>query len=243
MLSHEETINLLKLAKEGCQKCKETLIIANSPLIKSVIRRYVGKNCEYDDLFQLGSLGLLKAINNFDSSFGVRFSTYAVPMIAGEVKRFLRDDGSVKVSRSVKAQFIEIKKFAEEFRNQQDKNPTIEQIAEKFNMEKGDVVFAIESNKMPISIYQKVENGAGERGQILMDKIKNTSDTENLIDNIALKNLINELNSREKKIVLLRFFRDKTQSDVAAELNVSQVQVSRIENKILEKLRKELSQN
>lgn len=240
MLSHDQTISMLKLAKEGCEKCKEQLITENMPLIKSVIKRYIGKNCEYDDLFQLGSMGLLKAINNFDESFNVRFSTYAVPMIAGEVKRFLRDDGSIKVSRSAKAQFIEIKKYIEEYRTEHDCTPSIEQIAKRLNIETGDVIFAMDSNKMPISIYQNTDNADKTGGRIFLDKIKSETSGD-IIDKLALKNLIANLEPRERKIILLRFFRDMTQSDIAQLFNISQVQVSRIENKVLAFLKEKLS--
>jgi len=240
MLSREETDKHLLLAKNGNEESKSLLISENMPLIKSVIKRYVGKNCEYDDLFQLGSMGLLKAINNFDLSLNLRFSTYAVPMIAGEVKRFLRDDGSIKVSRSVKAQYIEIKKFIESFKSKNEKSPTIEQIASNVNLSPEDVIFAIESNKMPVSIYEKTQNKSGEKNTFVMDKIKSEESEDKTLIKIALKKILNELSPREKKIILLRFFRDKTQSEVAEILQVSQVQVSRLENKLLLKLKERL---
>ncbi len=240
MLSREETDKHLALAKAGNEVSKTLLIEENMPLIKSVIRRYVGKNCEYDDLFQLGSMGLLKAINNFDLSLNLRFSTYAVPMIAGEVKRFLRDDGSIKVSRSVKAQYIEIKKFIESFKSKNEHSPTIEEISKELNIPQEEIIFAIESNKMPVSIYEKTEGKNGEKSLFVMDKIKSGETEEKALIRIALKNILSELNEREKKIILLRFFRDKTQSEVAEILQVSQVQVSRLENKLLAKLKEKL---
>ncbi len=240
MLSHEETAKHIALAKSGNEESKTLLIKENMPLIKSVIKRYTGKNCEYDDLFQLGSMGLLKAINNFDLSLNLKFSTYAVPMIAGEVKRFLRDDGSIKVSRSVKAQYIEIKKFTDAFRELNDRSPTIDEISKALNVPAEDIIFAIESNKMPVFIYEKSEGKNGEKSSYVMDKIKSGDNEEKALVRIALKKVLNELNPREKKIVLLRFFRDRTQSEVAEILNVSQVQVSRLENKLLEKLRDKL---
>lgn len=240
MLTREETDRHLALAKSGNEESRSILIEENMPLIKSVIKRYTGKNCEYDDLFQLGSLGLLKAINNFDLNLNVRFSTYAVPMIAGEVKRFLRDDGSIKVSRSVKAQFIEIKKFADAFKQEHNESPTIEQISKALEISEEDIIFAIESNKMPVSIYEKTDGKNGDKSGFVMDKIKSGESEDRALMRIALKKVLNELSDREKKIVLLRFFRDKTQSEVSSVLNVSQVQVSRLENKILEKLRDKL---
>ncbi len=233
MLELEETFKLIEAAKGGDNTASEKLIIENMPLIKSVVRRYAGKNTEYEDLLQLGSMGLLKAILNFDTSYNVRFSTYAVPMIAGEIKRFLRDDGVVKVSRAMKVLAYNISKFIETCNQENNREPTVEEIAQKFEIDKEEVVFALDSTRYPLSLYDKTD----EENMALIDKIAVSSDDEENIDKMILTELLKELPPRDKKIIMLRYFRDKTQSEVAEVLGVSQVQVSRLENKIIAKLK------
>lgn len=240
MLSREQTVKYLEKAKSGEEKAKEVLILENTPLVKSIVKRYLGKGVEFEDLFQIGIVGLIKAMNNFDPSFCVQFSTYAVPMIAGEIKRFLRDDGSIKVSRSIKQNCILIGKFIEKFQEENKKSPTIKEIAEKFKMEESEVVFTLESNKRPVFLYQKVEND--ESGQMVLDKISQEDETEKQLERIEMQNALKSLSERDKKIVLLRFYRDKTQSEVAKILGVSQVQVSRLENKILSYLKDKMQE-
>ncbi len=240
MLNGAETLMLIKQAQEEDNTAKQLLVQANSPLIKSVIKRYKNKGVDYEDLFQLGSLGFLKAINNFDEKFNVKFSTYAVPMIAGEVKRYLRDNGIIKVSRSVKTLSIQITKYIDEYFNKNLKSPTIDEIAKEFDVSIQDVVFAMESSKMPISIYQPVLDDGGNKELMLIDKLENENNLENELDKMLLYNTINELNSRDKKIIILRYFRDKTQSEVAKSLGISQVQVSRIEARILKEIKNKL---
>ena len=230
----QEVFALIKKAQNGCEHSKSVLIEQNSPLVKSVIRRFKNRGVEYDDLYQLGCLGFLKAIKNFAPDFGVRFSTYAVPMIAGEVKRFLRDDGYIKISRSVKSLNHKINFFIEKYKAEHQKSPDIETIATEFNIEPQEAVFVMDSGRFPISLYEKTDE---ETGQELLDKIASKETTDEKIDRIILKDIIKELPDREKKIILLRYFRDKTQSEVAKVLGVSQVQVSRIESKILTKLK------
>ena len=229
-----ETVKLILDAQAGDERAKTELIERNSPLIKSVIRRYRNKGVEYDDLYQLGCMGFLKAIRNFSTQFEVKFSTYAVPMIAGEVKRFLRDDGYVKVSRSVKSIAVKIAFFIDEYKAAHDDSPTIEMIAEKFGMEPGEAIYVMDSAKFPLSLYDGADD---EHGQTLIDKIAAKETVEDSLDKVILKDAISSLDEREKKIVALRYFRDKTQSEVARVLGVSQVQVSRLESKIIEKLR------
>jgi len=236
----DKNLALIELAKKGDADAKNTLINQNYPLVKSVIRRYRNKGVDYDDLFQLGCVGFVKAINNFDANFGVKFSTYAVPMIAGEVKRFLRDDGSVKVSRAIKSLSIQIKKYIDEQQNGGE-NPTIEKIAEHFNVDQQEVVFAMDARSYPISLSAKVDS-TDDNGSTLSDCIENEQDNEQMIDHLILKGLIKNLDERERKIIILRYYRDKTQSEIADEMGVSQVQVSRIENKVLEQFRKEFKQ-
>ncbi|MBE7082568.1 MAG: SigB/SigF/SigG family RNA polymerase sigma factor [Clostridiales bacterium] len=238
MLTQEETIDLIRRSKNGDNNAKEELIKANSPLIKCLIKRYLNKGIEYDDLFQLGSLGFIKAIYNFDESFQTKFSTYVVPMIVGEIKRFMRDDGAIKVSRALKSQNIKIKQFSDEFVKKEFRKPTYEEIAKHFDMEIADVVFTIDSSKLPISIYTPIDDEENKT-TFLLDKYTQDQ-SDDLVDNIVLKEELHNLCERDKQIIVLRFFRDKTQSEIAKILGVSQVQVSRLENKILEKMRKSL---
>lgn len=239
MLDIDTTQKLIDLAKKGDEESKSILIGENSPLIKSVIKKYLNKGIEFDDLYQLGSLGFLKAINNFDDSFGVKFSTYAVPMIAGEVKRFIRDNGIIKVSRSTKQLNIKINKFIEKYINQHENSPSIDIIAKEFQISEREVVYVMDSSARPMSLYTLVGDEGGKE-QYLIDKIEDENGINNAMDNELLYNVIKELPSREKKIIILRYFRDKTQKEIASELGVSQVQVSRLENKILEKLKYKL---
>ena len=238
MLDHEETMRLIKEAQNGSEEAKSKLLEENMPLIKSIIRRYRTTVIEYEDLIQLGSLGLYKAIMHFNQSYGVRFSTYAVPMICGEIKRQIRDDGPVKVSRSTKALALLINKFTDEFRGEKGREPTIDEMAEHFKIDPYEVVFAMDSTKMPVSLFEKYDE---DSGSYLIDNIRTVDKTDDLIDNIMLRESIEALEERDKKIILLRYYRDKTQSEVAAILGVSQVQVSRIESKILAQLKSKLS--
>ena len=241
MLSHQETMSLIAQAQQGDEFALSTLVQENTPLIKSVIKRYVGKNVEYDDLFQISSIGLIKAIKNFSQDFNVRFSTYAVPMILGEVKRFMRDDGYVKVSRSVKTLCYKINQYVDVVKTQTGASPTVEEIAQHFNVDATDVVFAMESGKMPVSIYEKANDGDDKSTQLL-EKLQDDADKK-LVDRVILQDMLSKLTEREQKIVILRYYRDLTQGEIAKTLGVSQVQVSRLENKILEKLRQEFEKN
>lgn len=234
MLDRKEAEELIAKAKEGDEQAKTRLVKENSPLIKSVIRRYKNKGVEYDDLYQLGCIGFLKAIRNFSADFGVKFSTYAVPMIAGEVKRFLRDDGYIKVSRSTKALAVKISCFVEQYKNEHCASPAIEVIAEQFGIDAQEAVFVMDSCKFPVSIYDKTDD---DDNRALVEKLAADENADDNVDKMMLKELIASLSEREKKIVLLRYYRDKTQSEVARVLNVSQVQVSRLESKIIEKMR------
>ena len=237
MLSTLETLTHIRQAKEGDNKSKEILITNNVLLIKSIVYRFKNKGLEYDDLYQLGCIGFLKAIKNFDESFGVKFSTYAVPMIIGEIKRFLRDDGNVKVSRIIKQNSYKILKFSEEFQIINNREPTVNEISTSLNIEQEDVVLAIDSSKMTLSLYDSV-NDESDKAQTLLEKIPSKFNEDDIIDKLYLKSLISKLDKREQKILFLRYYRDKTQGEVAKILGVSQVQVSRLESKIIEKLKK-----
>ena len=238
MLDQGETLKLIKLAKSGDENAKEKLVNENSPLIKSLIKRYMNKGIEYDDLYQLGSLGFIKAIYNFNEDFNTKFSTYVVPMVIGEIKRFMRDDGAIKVSRSIKSLNLKINKFIDEFYRKEYRKPTFEEIAKHFNMDISEVVFTMDSAKMPVSIYTPTQD-EDQKNMFLLDKYA-LDQSDDMVDNIVLKNTLKNLCERDKQIIILRFFRDKTQSEIAKILGVSQVQVSRLENKILEKMRESL---
>ncbi len=235
MLTGEQTAELVELAKSGDEVAKEKLITLNSPLIKSVVKRYLNKGIEYEDLYQLGALGFVKAINNFDPTFNVKFTTYAVPMIAGEIKRFLRDDGSVKVSRSIKHLAVQIKNFILEYNKTHGQDPSIDMLAKEFNMEAGEIVFAMEANSSPLSLNEQFSDD--DSSSTMLDKLPDNFSVENYLDKFALREMIEKLSAREKQVIIMRYYLDKTQSEIAKELGVSQVQVSRIENKVLNELK------
>ncbi len=235
MLEHEELIDYVRKAQKGDEKAKEILFDNNSPLLKSIIRRFKDKGVEYDDLYQIASMGFLKAINNFDVKFGVKFSTYCVPMVIGEIKRYIRDNGAIKVSRSLKILANKINRYIEQYQSENNFSPSIENIAEKFNVTADEVVIALDSARLPLSIFDKFEDE--DDGVELIEKIPCFDNEEKMINKIHLTNLIDELDERERKIIVLRYFRDRTQSEIAENLGVSQVQVSRLENKIIDKIR------
>lgn len=241
MLEHEETMELIKLAQGGDNDAKTKLIEHNSPLIKSIIRRYRNKGVDYDDLYQLGSMGFLKAIKNFDASYNVKFSTYLVPMIAGEVKRFLRDDGYIKVSRSLKVMSSKINQFVENYKIINGEDPSLDLLCKEFKLEPSELIFTMDSAKMPVSLYEKNEDS--ENSLSLIDKIVADDKDEDMIDKLILKDLIHDLAPREKKIIILRYYRDKTQSEIASLLGVSQVQVSRLESKIIGRLKEKFHEH
>lgn len=240
LLSHDETMELIIDAQNGSIEAKELLVSSNIGLIRSVLRGFMNRGHEVDDLFQIGSMGLLKAIDKFDHSFGVRFSTYAVPMIVGEIKRFLRDDGLIKVSRSLKQTAARAKSIEESLFKQYGREPTIEEIAKKMEMDKEDVVMALEASYHPEYLHSIIYQSDGAP-LYLIDKISNEpEDSRDMVDNIILKDMLSSLKPRERKIIILRYFKDQTQTEVAKQLGISQVQVSRIEKKIIESMRKDL---
>ena len=240
MLSQDEVEKLIKEAQSGDESAKTLLLTENSPLIKSIIRRYKGRGIEYDDLFQLGCIGFLKAIRNFSFEFNVRFSTYAVPMIMGEVKRYLRDDGYIKVSRSIKSDAAKINAFIESYRQQHGTSPSVEEISAEFSIDAQEIVFILDSSKMPLSIYDDPDD---EKSQPIIDKLSAPVSENDNIDRIMLKDLINSLSARDKKIILLRYFRGSTQCEVARVMGVSQVQISRLENRILGMMKDEFKKD
>lgn len=240
MLDNAEILLLVEKAQKGDQQAKTVLIEENSPLIKSIIKRFKDKGIEYDDLYQLGCMGFLKAIKNFNATFGVKFSTYVVPMVIGEIKRFMRDDGAIKVSRALKTLNLQINKYIENYFGKNQRKPSLEEIAKHLQVDEQEVILAMDSAKMPLSLYSPLEED--DDSISIADKIEADEDiNEKIVDNLTLKELIKGLDLRDKKIIMLRYYFDKTQSEIAKQLNISQVQVSRLENKILENFRTKLS--
>ena len=240
MLDDLSTIEYIRRAKTGDSSAKETLIEHNVSLVKCIVKRYLGKGVDYDDLFQIACMGFLKAIAGFDEKFGVKFSTYAVPMIAGEIKRFMRDDGAVKVSRTMKQTAKEINIFVEEYVLKNGKHPPMSAIAAQFGMEEAEVVFTMGSSKMPLSLYGGADNQDGQERE-LIETLTRGDEQEELLDRMLLKSAIEGLPDRERRIIVLRYFRDMTQSEVAERIGVSQVQVSRIESRIIKEFKEKLS--
>ncbi len=238
VLSHEESLRLIKSAQQGDDDAKETLIVRNTALVKSIVKKFLNRGVEFEDLMQIGSLGLVKAVLGYDAKFDVRFSTYAVPMIAGEIKRFLRDDGIIKVSRSLREKSFEIFNIKERMKAELKREPTIDEIARRLEMTAEDIVFAIEAVRSPVSLYEPAFDDDNSK-TLLIDTMSENTDTDNdMIDTILLKELIQKLDSKERQLIMLRFYSDKTQMEIAEILGVSQVQVSRLITKTLEKLRK-----
>ena len=235
MIGHEETMALISKAQQGDESATTTLLTENAPLLKSIIKRFLGKHIEYEDLYQIASIGLLKSIKNFSQEHNVRFSTYAVPMILGEIKRYMRDDGYLKVSRSLKSLSGKITRYVDEKIKENGENPTVEEIAKHFDMEPTDVIFAMDATKLPVSLYDKANDNDGKQTELI--EHLPTDDDKKMLDKVILKDMLGKLQPREQKIVILRYFRDMTQGEIARKLGVSQVQVSRLENRILKKLK------
>lgn len=237
MLNAEEQTALLRRAKSGDENSKNLLFTDNAPLIKSLIRRFVNKGVEYEDLYQIACIGFLKAINNFDESFGVKFTTYTVPMIIGEIKRYMRDNGAIKVSRTLKILANKINKYIDDYKTAHGEPPSVSVLAEEFGISGDDVVVAMDSARMPLSINEKLDED--DENSELINKIADEDGENKLVDKIHVMDIIDRLDDRERKIVIMRYFRDRTQTEVAESLGVSQVQVSRLETKIIEKIKAE----
>ncbi len=235
MLEPQELNLYIRRAKEGDEEAKTVIFKNNAPLLKSIIKNFKNKGIEYDDLYQIASMGLLKAINNFDESYNVKFSTYTVPMVVGEIKRYMRDNGAIKVSRTLKMLSGKINRYTTEYQAKNNASPTVEELAEHFGCEEDDILMALDSARMPVSLFEKADDDDGSLQ--LIDKLSAGDKEEELIEKIEISKILSDLSERERKIVVLRYFRDRTQSEIAKDLGVSQVQVSRLENKILEKIR------
>jgi len=232
-----ETLELIKKAHEGDKEARDRIVSENVGLVWSIVRRFKGRGCELEDLFQIGCIGILKAIDKFDLSYDVKFSTYAVSLISGEIKRFLRDDGMVKVSRSLKENGWKIKLASEKLSQEYGREATIDEIATATELSTEDIEMAMEANVEEESIYTSVYQNDGNE-IFLVDKLPEEKDeNEKMLNHMLLKQLLEELGEEEKKLIELRYFREMTQMQVAKILNISQVQVSRMEKKILMKMR------
>lgn len=235
-----DTLELIERSKLGDKAARDLVVTKNIGLVWSIVRRFAGRGHELEDLFQIGTIGLIKAIDKFDTSFEVKFSTYAVPMITGEIKRFLRDDGMIKVSRSLKEIAGKVRITKEILSNRLDREPTIEEVSSELGIPTEDIIMALESNAEVESLYKTIYQGDGN-AIYLIDKIEQTKDeNEILIDHIALREIIDSLDDKERNLIELRYFKDKTQTDIAKELGISQVQVSRLEKKILKVMRERM---
>ncbi len=241
VLTEDEKRELLVRTKKGDSAAREELINGNLRLVLSVIQSFKNRNENPDDLFQVGCIGLIKAIDHFDQNLEVKFSTYAVPMIIGELRRYLRDYNSIRVPRSMRDLAYKALKAKEQLSNRNSQEPTIEEIANEIGEDPKAVSKALDAILEPISLYDPIYNDNGD-ALFVLDQIKDeNSNDENWLDNIAIKNAINTLNGREKDILLMRFYRGKTQTEVSEEIGISQAQVSRLEKSALEKMRKQMS--
>ena len=233
---------LIERSHHGDKRAREQLVEENMGLVWSIVKRFAGRGTDMEDLFQIGAMGLLKAIDKFDTSFEVKFSTYAVPMIAGEIKRFLRDDGIVKVSRTLKENCWKIRRETENFRQKTGREPTLEELSEVTELPREDIAMAMESAAEVESIYKTIPQRDGSE-ICLLDRMESQvqgGGMQQLLNRVVLEQLLLELPDMDRKLIIMRYLQDKTQSEVARVLGVSQVQVSRLEKKILKQMREKL---
>lgn len=241
LLTEEEKEDLLARMKEGDEAAKEEYIKGNLRLVLSVIKRFSGSNENPDDLFQIGCIGLIKAINNFNTELDVKFSTYAVPMIIGEIRRYMRDNNSIRVSRSLRDTAYKAIYAKEHYMRENLKEPTVQEIADEIGISKDDIVFALDAIQVPMSLQEPVYNDGGD-ALYVMDQISDKKNREEKwIEDLSLEAAMDRLTSRERYIIRLRFFEGKTQMEVAEEIEISQAQVSRLEKHALKVMRQYLS--
>ena len=236
VLKEKEKMELLRKIREGDTNARNELINGNLRLVLSVIQRFTNRGENLDDLFQVGCIGLIKAIDNFDVTQNVRFSTYAVPMIIGEIRRYLRDNNSVRVSRSLRDTAYHAMQIKERLTNENQKEPTVEEIAKEMNIKKEEVVMALEAIVEPVSLYEPLYNDGGDTIYV-MDQVGDSNSDDNWIDEIVFKQSIENLSDREKKILSMRFMQGKTQTEVAKEIGISQAQVSRLEKSAINNIK------
>ena len=233
----DETMKLINMAHEGDKAARDQLVMDNVGLIWSIVRRFSGRGYEMEDLFQIGSIGLIKAIDKFDTGFEVKFSTYAVPMITGEIKRFLRDDGMIKVSRSIKELGFKVRAAREEMTYSLGREPTIEEIAARLETSREEVAASMEAGAEVESLYRPTGNG-DDNTMFRMDRLEEeNNDHEELLNRMVLKELMEDLSEEQREIIVRRYFYNQTQTQIAGELGISQVQVSRLEKRILKEMR------
>ena len=241
-VSYEDNLQLIPLAKEGNTEALNKLIEANLPLVTSISKKFTNRGYEYEDIYQIGCMGLVKAIKNFDEKYNVKFSTYAVPMIIGEIKRFLRDDRMIKVSRNVKSLAKKLHFDKEALTKKLNREPTVEELAQFSGMDKEEILFALESSASMQYLYEVIHQDDGSP-VLLIDKLsENAIEDKNITEKLALKEALRNLDTKSRQIIVLRYFKDKTQIQVAKMLGISQVQVSRIEKKVLQEMRKQLDE-
>ena len=240
VLKNDETMALLRRVKEGDQSARQELIEGNLRLVLSVIQRFSSRGENADDLFQVGCVGLIKAIDNFDISQPVRFSTYGVPMIIGEIRRYLRDNSAIRVSRSMRDTAYRILQVRDRFLTENQREPTVEQIAKELNIPREEVVFAMDAIVDPVSLYEPVYSDGGDAICVMDQVSDNRNNDENWTDLIALKEALKKLDDRERRILSLRFYEGKTQMEVSAEVGISQAQVSRLEKGAINIIKKHL---
>ncbi len=240
VLKSSETQALLLRVKEGDMQAREELIAGNLRLVLSVIQRFANRGENADDLFQVGCIGLIKAIDNFNTDLDVKFSTYGVPMIVGEIRRYLRDNSTMRVSRAMRDTAYKVLQAKEAYMAQHQREPSIEEIAKILDIKREDVVFALDAILEPVSLYEPVYSDSGDT-ICVMDQVKdNKNNDEMWVERIALKEAVGHLTDRERKILSMRFFQGKTQMEVSAEIGISQAQVSRLEKNALRQIRKEM---
>ena len=239
VMKEKDKERLLREVKSGSKTARDELINGNLRLVLSVVQRFSNRGENPDDLFQVGCIGLIKSIDNFDITQQVKFSTYAVPMIIGEIRRYLRDNNSIRVSRSIKDTAYRAMQVKERLINQNQKEPTISEIAEELGIPREDVVISLESIVDPVSLYDPVFSDGGDTIYVL-DQVGDKNDDKNWLDEICIKQAINDLSDREKKILSLRFMHGKTQTEVSEEIGISQAQVSRLEKSALGQMKKHI---
>ena len=240
VLKNEETMELLRRTKAGDQKAREELISGNLRLVLSVIQKFAGRGENVDDLFQVGCIGLIKAVDNFNIDLDVRFSTYGVPMIVGEIRRYLRDNSALRVSRSMRDTAYKVLQAKEQYLSEHQKEPTIDEISKILGLRREDVVTALDAIMDPVSLFDPVYSDGGD-ALCVMDQVRDAKNTDDSwLERIALKEAISRLGERERKILAIRFFQGKTQMEVSAEVGISQAQVSRLEKNAINQIRKDL---
>ncbi len=240
VLKNEETQALLLRVKQGDMQAREMLIAGNLRLVLSVIQRFVNRGENVDDLFQVGCIGLIKAIDNFNTDLDVRFSTYGVPMIVGEIRRYLRDNSTLRVSRAMRDTAYKVLQAKEAYIAQHQREPTLEEIAQQLGIKREEVVFALDAITAPVSLYEPVYSDSGDT-LCVMDQVKDTKNTdERWLEHLALKDAMSRLTERERHILDLRFYQGRTQMEVSGEIGISQAQVSRLEKNALEQIRKNM---